>query len=448
MTIRNTNLQSLCYLPCASWTIKHLDVGFNAIGVFQEYCLSNNSAIQSMKLDKNLISNLQPLAFNNFSNLALLNLSNNPIHSLSQYMFGKLFRLKVLSLCNMKHLEVYENLFLASSAVIIESFEKRICCLFLMLSQCFQQVSCPNLLFSLLTKIILSVVITAQVLLNTCSGVVHLFQIVKKTSKNNSFRILICALNFSDLACALPYVIFQVANVTFQDYFALPEHSWRQNPVCFMAFCVFLNFSLFPILLCLIALSRLLAVSKPLNNFKETQFVSKCIGSIFLFVFICAAALTSQIFFEDYGLPNSFCFPITNQSDGNHIIRFVSGIIACWKVSLFLVLFTMNINVIKLVKNSQQELKDFVSKQRTSKSITVHVAIQMFCLSICWIPCVVLCSLLLFDNEYPLEVLVLVMIAIFPIVSVLNPLIFNITMVRNHFHCLISGQKQDLRSGK
>ncbi len=179
VTIRNTNLQSLCYLACASWTIKHLDVGFNAIGVFQEYCLSNNSAIQSMKLDKNLISNLQPLAFNNFSNLALLNLSNNPIHSLSQYMFGKLFRLKVLSLCNMKHLEVYENLFLASSAVIIESFEKRICCLFLMLSQCFQQVSCPNLLFSLLTKIILSVVITAQVLLNTCSGVVHLFQIVK-----------------------------------------------------------------------------------------------------------------------------------------------------------------------------------------------------------------------------------------------------------------------------
>ena len=292
---------------------------------------------------------------------------------------------------------------------------------------------------------------------NCPSSIEHLFwscslvSNCQNTSKNNSFRILICALNFSDLACALPYVIFQVANVTFQDYFALHEHSWRQNPVCFMAFCVFLNFSLFPILLCLIALSRLLAVSKPLNNFKETQFVSKCIGSIFLFVFICAAALTSQIFFEDYGLPNSFCFPITNQSDGNHIIRFVSGIIACWKVSLFLVLFTMNINVIKLVKNSQQELKDFVSKQRTSKSITVHVAIQMFCLSICWIPCVVLCSFLLFDNEYPLEVLVLVMTAIFPIVSVLNPLIFNITMVRNHFHCLISGQKQkkqDLRSGK
>ena len=402
VTIRNTNLQSLCFLSCASWTIKHLDVGSNAIRTLQTFCLSNNSAILSMKLDNNLIKDLQPLAFNNFSHLALLNLSSNPLHSLSQNMFGKLFRIKVLSLFNMKHLEVCEKLLIASSAVIIESFEKRIYCLFPMYSQCFHQASCPDFLLSLLIKIILSVVIAAQVLLNTCSAIFHVFQIVKKTSMNHSFKILICTLNFSDVTCALPYVILQVASVTFQDNFSLHEESWRGNPLCFVAFCIFLNYSLLcPVLLFLISLSRLVGVSKPLNiKLKDVQFVSKCMGTICVFVFIFAAALTSQISLEDYGLPNSFCFPITNQSAGSQIIQFVSEIIACWKIFIFLLLFTMNIDLINLINNSQQKQKYFVSKQRTSKSITVHMGIQMFCLSICWIPCVVLCLLLLCDKEY------------------------------------------------
>ncbi len=141
---------------------------------------------------------------------------------------------------------------------------------------------------------------------NCPSSIEHLFwscslvSNCQNTSKNNSFRILICALNFSDLACVLPYVILQVANVTFQDYFALPEHSWRQNPVCFMAFCVFLNYSLMsPILLCLIALSRLLAISKPLNNnFKETVCVKMYWKYFSVCVHLCSCPYLTNIFWR------------------------------------------------------------------------------------------------------------------------------------------------------
>ncbi len=82
------------------------------------------------------------------------------------------------------------------------------------------------------------------------------------------------------------------------------------------------------------------------------------------------------------------------------------------------------------MKESQQKIGQALSKKQSNASLVVQIIVVSSSNILCWIPSNVIYLISMFMQEYPIDMIIWFMIAVMPINSVINPLVYIFTTIR------------------
>ncbi len=180
-------------------------------------------------------------------------------------------------------------------------------------------------------------------------------------------------------------------------------------------------------MLSVLALSRLQVVSKPLEtNFTEPIFVLKIIAVLFS-ASVCVALFSTTMqwaFYHNIHIPMGVCSPFVDPEDNTISIKIFAWFVVILQCSSTVAILVTYIKMFKSLQESQQRLKDSVSKQRDNLPVIIQIIAITSSSILCWIPSCVVFLLSMFLTEYPIQMVVWIIIAVSPINSFLNPTIF------------------------
>ena len=289
-------------------------------------------------------------------------------------------------------------------------------------------LSCSTLLSTAAMRILLAVVFCTIFSLNIISIGIQL------TSKSeSSFKTVIIFINISDLLCGSYLVVLLFADFVFQEDFAVKETMWRSSFPCFMIFLISLIFSfLSATYLFFVSLCRTILVISPLNiSFKNKYFIIKILVFLFTGTMSCSVLLAILYKTTNSTLPTNLCLPFIDPTNSIIFIKILTMFIALFQIlaSIFIcITYTL------LFKNlNLSDLNISKSNNRSHKGLMVQLLVVTVSNLICWIPSNIIYLSSLFISRYSIDSIIWTTIAVAPINSIINPVVFNYTALKTSF---------------
>ena len=126
----------------------------------------------------------------------------------------------------------------------------------------------------------------------------------------------------------------------YETNFALKKLHWKSDVLCYTAFGIILNFSLLsPIILCFMALSRLMIVIHPMDTmFKHNRFVLHCIGTLLGISLFCSTGFTIILEVTSHTIPTVLCSPFFDPTDSILVIKVIIWIVVVLQLSALLLI--------------------------------------------------------------------------------------------------------------
>ena len=311
-----------------------IDLSFNRIRMIQHNCFQQASNLKVIKMNNNKISLVENNAFFNLKALILLNLSNNIIVLLTSTIIIKCFELKAILIQNtsvkIPDSYVFKNLGL--KYFISNNYYS--CCFLSSSSFCLSSTStpwyfsCSNLLVNNEIKMFFMI----MTLIILCCNSLSFFRQVLSRQYHKSATvstIVVSSLNVLDFSFGIYFLILWFADSYFQERYAFDENKWKSSWACFCAFSVSLNFSfLYPFLLVLLALLRLLSVIKPMSTkSKDTNFMKRLLCSVSLFSIIISISVSYFMKSFHGEIPFKLCFPFLDPSNSMLTIKILTLVV-------------------------------------------------------------------------------------------------------------------------
>lgn len=432
LILLNTNLS----LPCSVIPSTHLvllRIQNNSLQLVTSTCFGDSPSLGFVDMASNEIETLQSKSFSNLTSLRILNLSYNLLEQFPKDTAQHSESLEILSLIGNNLALLKANAFALLTISVLETSDYRLCCLTASAASCSAKppwyLSCFDLLPELSLKIVFGTVFVLNILLNFISCV--LSQKIK-TNKNKSAMMLSTAVNVIEIMTGVYLCVIWATDQFSKGQYVLIRKAWRASGLCLTASSILLLVLLLdPVLLVILALSRLMVVKYPVDTkFKVPSFCGKCIGYSSLVCFFFVFSVTVILFFYVGFLPNSLCSPFF---DPTHISVLFSVISFCSSL-LHLLALSLIVTCHKLLFNELKKSQETLSQAKSSKSSDTSVYAQIISITVsnfcCWVPMMVIHTICQFATEYPVIMLLWMSVVVTPLNSLLNPLVFIFTSIR------------------
>ncbi len=429
----SSGLEQICKLKYSK-SILTIDFHSNAIMHVSSHCFSCSVNLKVLSLSKNKISHVCQNSFSGLTELVYLDLSTN---NLSDFSSNAL--VSNISILNIEFnpLDAMTAEALSDMTVQVLKVNKYfVCCIVETTVKCTAQklwhMSCSDLLP---TSSIEHCVYVSFIVIVICSVVSFVLQVYAHTlglAKTRSFFIIVSSVDTTDLLCAATLFILLMSDHSFGESFVLKDKSWKSSHFCFLSFVLSLTFAfLSPGLLSLLSFCRLMVVKHPLDsNVKQTSFVVKKIFGIFTFSLVVSVGFTILVALQNSSVNNNLCSPFVDYTNQDITIHVVTWITIVLKIASAGYIFMTQVTMVMEIKESRTALQESMSKKISDVPLVAQVACLTICSFLCWIPSGVIFLLALYLDEYSTEMLMWTTIAVVPLNSIVNPIVFIATTAR------------------
>ncbi len=236
----------------------------------------------------------------------------------------------------------------------------------------------------------------------------------------------------ADFTSALPLVILWSADLHYKGHYTTHEMGWKSGFWCHVSFSLTSGYHLLsPFLLCFFTLSRFMVVKHPMKtNFKKTKFVFRRVGLLFCTFLSLAAVMSLLMWIQQVEVPLGFCSPFLDPTNTLTLVEVLTWTAVISQIFSALFIIVLHIMLIRAVQKSQEAVKHSTSKQTSNAPIIVQIIVLTGSNILCWIPSDVVYLVSFFLAHYPVTMVIWITVAVAPINSVLNPVVFIFTTAR------------------
>ncbi len=413
------------------------DVSANHILDIAENCFCNLGKLKYVALRSNKLQKIHSHTFCNLGSIISIDLQDNNLQSISQTAFANISKIYILNIHNNGFSEISYDTFSAIPVIYIHTNLYEICRITLDKIKCSAQIPwfvSSSSLFPSTSVRVLYVCFSALIFaLNCISFCVNISRLYKHYSSiliqrqgdrsTGPCNIIISVVNVVDFTCAVYLTVLWAADVHFRQTYILHEKEWKSSFPCSLTFGValFLSFTT-PLVLLFLSIARLMVVKNHFDSrFKSAKFVSSFLLVVFsasLVISLCTT-LTIKLFRAQF--PFFLCFPFVDPSKTYWEIRVFTVFVTLLHLfTIVSISIAYCLLVVEIKKSGESSGKNIV----ISKSLLA----QLVCLTgsniLCWLPSSIIFLVSLYLDTYPVEMVVWVTVAIMPMNSVADPVIF------------------------
>ena len=424
--IDDNRIESICGVLHGHKMLIIFNTNNNEVQDLLQFCICNLIAIKDINLSKNKIKHIHKQAFWQLPRLRFLNLAENSLNNLEGLFLTTLILLNITQ--NPFHL-LKHNSFKNAEINVIETDDYHICCIVLSSTSCnaFKPwfVSCSQLLPTLSMRILLTFVACIIVLLNILS--IHL---QSKTRSYSSFQMVILSVNLTDILCFCYLTVLLIADFMYSDRFITKEVYWRSSIPCLTIFIFAMIFSILSAFyLSLMSLCRTMLVIFPLNlTLKDNTFIIRILSILFIITAIFSISV-SWLYRRKYSaFPTSLCLPFIDPTSSIKLIQLVTILITSFQI-LSSIFISINYAILlKQLKISHAKLG--ILSNKTIKNLILQVMVVTSSNLLCWLPSDIIYISSLFQSKYSTDLVIWTTIAVTPINSIINPVVFIVTTIK------------------
>ncbi len=431
--LENNSIKEICFLrfPLQLYV---LHVRANKIQNLQGQCIGPLVLLHILRLDQNRICTLESHSFSSLPSLSMLNLSENALVSMPPRLFDNAVHLSVLSVDDLDFSYIHTEVFFAVEINVIITQDFHLCCVAPPDSLCSSKspwfVSCEHLLPNMAVQLNFIIVSFLILLVNSLSILMH--KLAKKIQE--TFRQSTIALNLNDTLFAIYLEIIWIVHYFYNDNFQVEEKKWRSGIVCFASSILILWFSLqSQMLLVFVSLSRLRVIIKPIDTqFKRADFVMKHIILIGVISLCFSTAISLPVKFTGKTLPSNLCSPFVDPTNSEILLKVITSTVVVTQMVTSFAILVLHSLLFHHFSESQKNVKALKSKAASSTALIVQLVLVTSTNILCWLPAngVYIATMLL--ERYPSKLVVWTTVAVLPVNSLINPLIFTLACVRNY----------------
>ena len=411
-------------------SIIFLNGSFNMVSKLYRACFCTVLILETLHLDNNLIDIIHNEALVNLPNLKVLTLANNYLNSLHNCLFFHLSKLLIFSIIN-NPLSLKRGTFENARMRHVISDSYQICCIVPSTISCNATqpwyISCSTLLPTFSMRLLLAIIVCLVLLLNFICLILQL-----KTKNLNTFHFIIISINSTDVICGLYLMMLLIFDGIFQENFIANESKWRVSIPCYVILTLSLIFSIqSPLTVSLMSLSRIIVVISPFSFvIHRRNFVRKFLIGSGLLLSIVSVLIVIVLKQGIKDVPTSLCSPFIDPTNSVTEIKALIILIAVFQVlASFFIATTYTLLLRSLFKSvSETEIKK--SKTRSLGLLLLQLVIVTLSNLLSWIPSNVIYLSSLLTSRFSIDLLIWTTIAVTPINSIINPLVFICTTAR------------------
>ncbi len=438
--LKKCSLTTLCDLLSKPSNAEHINVANNNIHQLQPFCLANAQFLKTLDIQHNLLSRIERNTFSNMNVLNCLNLSSNPLSVIMNGAFGSNNNLRVLSIMNVS-LQTTDKALSGLSLTVLEVDSSQTCCLDEILSTCTitfpWYFSCSHLLLTHKIRYAFASVSIGAAFLNSIAIILQRISFARRLERTGAFGSSVTSINGTNLTFSILLLALWIVDLVFDEDFAFISFKWRQRSVCYTMYGFFMFSSVCsPVLLSFFSLSRLRLVKNPIKSgFKETKFVVRCLSLLVSLSFILSVLFTVSSWLEaklvsSSEIPSTICSPFVDPTHTRVMIPVISASSIFLQISSLTLIFVFQIELIHSLSEHQEKLKGSVSKDTSNAAIIVQLVAFSISNVTCWLPSSIVHIMLIVMKEYPMELVHWTTVAVYPVNSLILPVVFAVTTVR------------------
>ncbi len=243
--------------------------------------------------------------------------------------------------------------------------------------------SCADLLPENGTKLAFIVISIFVLFLNMMSGCL---QIVGKDTSNKTYTEQVVCINLHELLSGIYLCIIWVKHLTLENQSVVNDLMWRSGAGCNSASAVLLCYNcVSPVLFCLLSLSRLMIVVKPLDTeFKETKFVRKCLFYLCILGYIICVAVTVLLKHVLDTFPIKLCIPFTDPSKSSTTLLILEFVVLSYQGIAAIVVAVIHCLLIVKLTRSQENIQKSVLKPKSNVGLKIQLLVLTSSNFLCW----------------------------------------------------------------
>ena len=377
------------------------------------------------------LSTLNSLIFAKFVSVESLNLSFSRLSTLSRETLSHLPALKQLDLsgCDIKRFskDMYERLINLQS---IKTSDYKLCCkTFLPYAfnenNCFapqdEVSSCEDMLRSKLHRAFIWVFCILSVAGNAGS-LIYRFIHRHGSQSNTGYSIFVNSLNLSDCLMGVYLAIIGTADRLYDGQYLWYERIWKTSTMCKIAgyFC-FVSSEVSVFMISILTIDRITALHAACDRFRFTGRSSMMTSGLAWLCGLSVAAVPLLTVFSHWRVygHTSICIPLSSRT--GQVSSF--GVIVLFNLVLFIFITMAQTSIVWSTKNKTLQILN-----STRASLDLVLARRLFIVvmsdCLCWIPIGLLGLMEYSGLRVPSEVNVAMAIAVLPLNSAVNPLLY------------------------
>ena len=434
----------ICETQKLNASLKYLSYDFNLIQSVSAQAFRCVQDLKQLTFRNNRLTSFTAFVFRYLRKLVFLDVSKNMIHSLDRKSFQGLISLKVLSISKIRLRYVNRKVFDGISPKFTITNDFHICCMVnQMLGICTAQITWPSSCNSLLSRVSLKLLTwfmgIAVVIANMSSMITIMISGLRKIQGTYEWYVFL--LNAYDLLTGLHILIIAIKDTLAGEHYVESDISWRGSFLCHsLAFISLLSLLLSALLLLTLSISRYNLIQNPFEWSKRSYRLTYVTVYIPL-MFACfgITVLFLRLYIENIPLLSSPLCILFGNTDKSIIQKIITGFTSIY-LFLFFTLIAVSYGKLFLIIHSSGKVLDRRRKHKRQKAITTHLLLVGTTNAICWIPTSSFYLASLFVEQFPMSVLYWIILVILPVNSMLNPILFNFTTLKDviirKLHCL------------
>ena len=160
------------------------------------------------------------------------------------------------------------------------------------------------------------------------------------------------------------------------------------------------------------------------SKFKKPEFLLQLVIFIFVIPTATTSMLTIALFYGDFTLSCPFCIPFNDPSKSVLQIHISLYMVFGLQVLTIVVICILYAILYLDVKRSQQKVQMKYSKVISAKKILIQVVVTVTANTLTWVPSGIIYISAMWMDQYPIQMILWVIIAVVPINAIINPIIF------------------------
>ncbi len=270
-------------------------------------------------------------------------------------------------------------------------------------------------------KVLFVVMSILVIVLNVLSATDH--AVLKEAKKG--FRYSVITINSNDTLCAIFMSVLWIADIFYGEKLSIKQTQWKSNLFCFLCFGIVVIFTILSQgLLVFLGIQRLDMVVRPMDSaFRQTSLVLKLLSFQVGVSFMFSVMITLLVVFISQSLPTTLCLPFVDPTKSFLSIKLTTWFTCISQTMTTFGLLYIHVSLVSSLKKAQVS----VAKSK-KKDDNTYLIIQLVFLTVstifCWFPTNIVFLMAMFISEFSTKTVIWMVVAVMPINSILNPLIF------------------------